>query len=384
VTTRRAILAVGAASVAIAAAGAAGFALTRAPEKAREPWRRAGESFGDWRLDALAYAILAPNPHNMQPWRVRLDGDAETGGLTVFADPARLLPQTDPFNRQIVVGFGAFLELFAQAAMAKGRAVDMIGFPEGAPAPTLDARPIAIIAASARPTSDEPLFAQTIRRRTNRAPFAARPVPRAGLAAIVAETIPGVTAFAVDDAERVAALKAIAREAWEIEWRLAPTRRESIAVTRIGKAEINARPFGLALGGAPIEALAAIGVLTRAAMDDPDSTAFAQSLEFYRRAVDSAAAFLVATTPANTRAEQLAAGAAWLRLHQAAAREGLAFHPLSQALQEFPEMAGPYGRAHALLAPDGACVQMLARIGYAGDPEPAPREPLEARLIAAR
>jgi heterotetrameric sarcosine oxidase gamma subunit len=54
-------------------------ALSRAQEvlaglpstaSATEPWRRAGQSLGDPRLDALAYAILAPNPHNRQPWTV--------------------------------------------------------------------------------------------------------------------------------------------------------------------------------------------------------------------------------------------------------------------------------------------------------------------------
>jgi len=382
-TTRRAILTVGAGAVAIAAAGAGAFALTRAPQRARAPWRRAGESFGDWRLDALAYAILAPNPHNMQPWRVRLDGEAAGGGMTVYADLARLLPHTDPPNRQIVIGFGAFLEAFAQAAGAVGQAVDIEPFPEGEPQPTLDARPVARVRAAARAAESDPLFAQTLSRRTNRGPFEARPVSAGALAAIVGATVPGVAARFVDAPGDIAAIKTFAREAWTIEWSTAATRRESIAVTRIGKQEINAAPYGIALSGAPLEALAAAGVLSREAMDRPGTTAYAQTLSFYHRAIDSAAAFIVATTQTASRAEQLAAGAAWLRMHQAATREGVAFHPLSQALQEFPEMAGPYARAHALLAPEGGVVQMLARVGYASAPGPAPREPLEARLIAA-
>ncbi|HNR77498.1 MAG TPA: hypothetical protein PKM48_10235, partial [Parvularculaceae bacterium] len=91
--TRRAFLTTAGAAVVIIGAGAGGWALTRAPKKAREPWSAAGKSFGDARLDALAYAILAPNPHNMQPWRIRLDGD---DALTVYADLSRMLPETDP------------------------------------------------------------------------------------------------------------------------------------------------------------------------------------------------------------------------------------------------------------------------------------------------
>jgi hypothetical protein len=377
---RRTFLTIGGSAIAISAAGAGTFALTRAPEKAREPWRRAGESFGDWRLDALSFAILAPNPHNMQPWRARLD-DADV--VTIDADLTRLLPQTDPPGRQIVIGFGAFLELFAQAAAAKGVAVDIEPFPEGEPQPTLDTRPIARIRRAERPARENPLFAHTLSRRTNRAPFEATPVPAASLQAIINDSAPGVEAAYWDEAEPVAAIKALAREAWEIEWSLDRTRRESINVTRIGKSEINAAPYGLSLSGAGIDALAAAGLLTREKMDIAGEAGYDQSLEFYNRAIDTSAAFVSATTASNSRADQLQAGAAWLRMHQAATREGLGFHPLSQALQEFPEMAAPYGRAHQMLAKTpGATVQMLARVGYAKAPPPAPREPLEARIIA--
>ncbi|MFT4767662.1 MAG: hypothetical protein ACI8RN_000791 [Glaciecola sp.] len=89
------------------------------------------------------------------------------------------------------------------------------------------------------------------------------------------------------------------------------------------------------------------------------------------------------TTAANTRLDQLRAGATWVRLHQAATREGLAFHPLSQALQEFPAMADFYRQAHEELAPLGHTLQMLVRLGYAATSGPAPREPLMSKLISA-
>ena len=53
------------------------------------------------RMQALSYAILAPNPHNRQPWLVDLQVD---GQVTLYVDQTRLLPHTDPFSRQIVAG----------------------------------------------------------------------------------------------------------------------------------------------------------------------------------------------------------------------------------------------------------------------------------------
>lgn len=75
------------------------------PTAALSPWRSAGQGYEDLRLRALSWAILAPNPHNRQPWQIRLDG---ADGFTLFCDRTRLLPETDPFCRQIVIGLGCF------------------------------------------------------------------------------------------------------------------------------------------------------------------------------------------------------------------------------------------------------------------------------------
>jgi len=59
--------------------------------------------------------------------------------------------------------------------------------------------------------------------------------------------------------------------------------------------------------------------------------------------------------------------------------------PLSQALQEYPEQAGPYAEIHALLQapPHVRTVQMWTRLGYGPPVEPAPRRGLQAHLRPA-
>jgi hypothetical protein len=83
------------------------------------------------------------------------------------------------------------------------------------------------------------------------------------------------------------------------------------------------------------------------------------------------------------RADQIAAGADWLRVNLAATAAGVAVQPLSQALQEYPEMDGLYRAVHARLAPDGGTVQMFARAGYGPEVAPSPRWPLEAKVVDA-
>ena len=90
-------------------------------------------------------------------------------------------------------------------------------------------------------------------------------------------------------------------------------------------------------------------------------------------------------TEGNDRKTQINAGRAWVRAQLAATAQGLSMQPLSQALQEYPEMAKPYARIHALLdaPPPRATVQMWARLGYAPAIGPAPRRGLDAHLVKA-
>jgi len=99
------------------------------------------------------------------------------------------------------------------------------------------------------------------------------------------------------------------------------------------------------------------------------------------KALDATNAYAVITSAGNTRFEQIDAGRDWIRLQLAATSQGLAMQPVSQALQEYPEMAAHYRQAHELLASPGQTVQMLGRLGYGPEIDPSPRWPLETRII---
>src|SRR4051812_27220592 len=100
-TTRRTVLELLAGGGSAAVAGCAPTAAGPDPIAA---WRNPGAGERDPRRWVLAHAILAPNPHNRQPWLVELSGADE---IVFYPDTARLLPATDPPNRQITVGCGA-------------------------------------------------------------------------------------------------------------------------------------------------------------------------------------------------------------------------------------------------------------------------------------
>ncbi|MEL6446523.1 MAG: twin-arginine translocation pathway signal protein [Pseudomonadota bacterium] len=380
--SRRAVLTTGTASAVLLGLGGAWWVSTGPAQRAREPWRAAEAGFGDPRLDILAYAILAPNAHNMQPWQIALD---DASGFTLFCNPERLLPETDPPGRQLTISFGCFLELCRMAAAESGLRADVDLFPEGEPQPMLDARPIARVSlvpdASVTP---DPLFEGVLTRRTNRVPFdTERSVAEEDLAAITAVGVPGVALAGTAERSRVDLLRQLAVDAWSVEWSTDATRRESIEVMHIGKSEVEAAPYGVSVDDRFTSTMGLFGVVTPESLDDPESVAFRESYAYYEQACASATAFVWSTTSRNSRHHQIAAGRAWVRAQLIANARGIAFHPLSQALQEFPEMAQNYRRAHDLLArEDGDTVQMLARVGYAPKVGPSPRHPLESRIIA--
>lgn len=347
---------------------------------ARAAWRDPGARESDPCRRALAWAILAPNPHNMQPWLADL---SEPDVVTLYVDPARLLPVTDPFNRQIVMGCGAFLELLRMAAAQAGLAASVEPFPDGEPRPRLDARPVARVRL-ARGGEADPLFAHVLARRTNRNPFEERAVPeRAALAIAQAAANPLVaTGFTVDPT-RVEALKALAFEGARIEATTPPAHRESVERTFIGSRDVAAHRYGISLEGAAIDTLHGLGLLTQARMKEPGTFAFKQSLAFLKKGADTARGFIWQVTRGESRAEELAAGAAYLRANLAAAGQGLSMQPWSQGLQEYATQDGLRARLHAALAADGGRVQMLARIGYAKAIAPAPRRGLDANLRTA-
>ncbi len=171
-------------------------------------------------------------------------------------------------------------------------------------------------------------------------------------------------------------------QAWSVEFETKRTWQETVDLMRIGRSEIEANPDGVAVGGAFLEALALAGQLSRSEMSRPGSTAYTTAIDRYRPIMATGMAYAWITTEGNTRRHQLAAGQAYVRMNLEAARQGLGFHPVSQALQEFKEMERLFTKASSMLgAKSGQRVQMLMRLGYGGAVARTPRWPWKSKLM---
>ena len=369
--SRRSVIALlGGGAVVAAGTGAAAFAATRTPHEALAPWDVPATP-DDPRRFALSHALLAPNAHNRQPWLADLRDD---GVVRVYRDTTKDLPETDPFGRQLTISMGCFLETMRIAAAQAGHGVETDLFPAAPDGPLEHVATARFVPGAGAP---DPLFAAILDRRSCKEPFTDRSVSDAD-AAMLAEH-----AAILTDPATVARIRDLTWAAWQVEAYTPRTNAESVDLMRIGRREIEAQPDGIDLGGPFLETMSVVGLLTREAQKDTDSIGFQSGVSMYDEMLHATPAYAVVTTAGNDRTDWIEAGRRWVRLNLATTLGGLSLHPVSQALQEYPEMRDHYETAHRMLAGEGETVQMLGRLGYGPAVPRTPRWPLDAKVLDA-
>lgn len=372
------MLVLGAGGAVVALAGCNGM-----PPSAVKAWEGPPDVQRDPRLRALGWAMLAPNPHNLQSWIADV---REPGLIKLHVDTTRLLPETDPYSRQILIGCGAFLELLRMAAAQDGFHAEIDLLPEGEyAADRVDTRPFAVVRLhDVAGTPRDPLFAAVGMRRTTRSNYEAR-VPSADITDLLERAVqtPSVTTRFATDPAQVQRIAALAIDGYRVEFGDASAWGESARAMRVGKGAVAAEPSGIALLGTQVWFGKQLGLLDPAALARTDGMVAQRAISTSIDAARSTPAWVWLATDDNSRRSQLLAGRAYVRLDLQAAQAGLAIHPNSQVLQEFPAMQAALAAFHREAGVAGpARVQMLARLGYAPRPDPAPRRAL-TRIVRA-
>jgi hypothetical protein len=118
----------------------------------------------------LRYAILAPSPHNTQPWRFEI----KPFGAVVHADPTQVLTAMDPFGRELTMSIGAALFNLRVAAAHFGWSCTVKYLPQ----PRIHGRMAMVRLSDEGPGDPElsALFPAVLRRQTHRFEYSRKPL----------------------------------------------------------------------------------------------------------------------------------------------------------------------------------------------------------------
>jgi len=354
------------------------------PPEAIAAWQ-GPQSDADVRKWILSYAILAPHSHNLQSWLVDLRTPNE---IILYCDLKRLLPETDPYYRQIMMSHGTFLELVDIAARERGIRTNIELFPQGEfGLKQIDQRPIARIRLATDPNLvKDPLFSQILKRHTNREAYdLSKAVPADAVQGMANSMKSYPIDFGFVGLEQPVALKThrkIAAEAWRIELTTPAKILETYKLLRVGAKEIAKYRDGISINDPFLSLIVRLGLFDRTKAPKPGDSAIAGQIEDFNKNLDATPGFIWMITEGNDRTMQVNAGRAYVRVQLSGAAHGISMQPLQQALQEYSEQQATYKEIHNLLgAPSPRfTVQMWARLGSGPQIDPAPRRGLEAHI----
>ncbi len=342
-----------------------------------EPWAEDyHEQFEDPRVQVLAHGVLAPNSHNLQSWKVVLEGE---DSFLMYVDTDRLSPKADPPGRQVTISQGTFLEYVSVAAEELGYDADIELFPDGEYGPegspeNLGSKPVARVslkeasgeARESRETEVSSLYTMMFLPDTSRVPYRETKLLQEDVEKLEALSTENVSIVIFQEAEDVEKLGGIALRAAEVEAGLDRIQVEGSELFRPNEWQKNEFRYGFTMEGQGLPALN-VHVLQSLvslfpSMNSPEASrdSFLSQAE---TAVENTPAYALITSKGNSRKVQVESGVLYSRFLLTAADMGYAMQPLSQAIEEYPEMTGIYQEIHEEYAQEGETVQLLMRVG---------------------
>jgi hypothetical protein len=384
-TTRRALLRGAGIAAALVPAGVMWRAwdqglLDAARGPAYDPWVAWRPSAGEGPRGLVRAAILAANPHNIQPWRFRVAQDR----VDLFDDTSRSIGTIDPYRREVHVGLGCALENLLLAARAQGYHARPTLLPDAA-----NPSHVARILLSPAPPAASDLYDAIPGRHTNRGPYDGRPVAPDVLRALeaLAGAEPEVALAwytSATDRRRVGELVVQAAEAIVGD---EPQARDSGRWLRAAWRDVQRHRDGITVDAQGMPPLTAtVAKLLPALPQRLSDRAWLGATRDVH--VGTAAAFgIILVRDARSPGQRIAGGRLWERMHLWATLHGLAMQPLNQILERADReqslgITPRFGTAAAGLVGRGGWQALMPfRLGYpTRDARPSPRRALSSVL----
>jgi hypothetical protein len=337
-----------------------------------EPWQKTySQKFDDPRIRLVAHGLLSSNGHNMQPWKIRLD-KSNPMVFYLYADSERLTSEVDPFARQMMITQGTFLEYVSIAGDELGYQTAIELFPEGdyneqKLSESMKIKPVAKIILTKTNPHSNPLYDFMFLPDTNRAAYQPTKLTSEQikqLENINADT--GLSMRVLQDKENLDKLNGYAMQGATIEAGVSRVMKETEIIFRANEYQKNKYRYGFSVEGQGTSGIMRHlmqGLVTLFPSMNSGKAASDMFIQSTRTSTDNTPAYAMIITKDNNRSSQVKSGMLYSELILTAHRMGFVMQPLSQVLEEYPEMKEQYSSVHHDYASDGGTIQMLVRLG---------------------
>lgn len=336
-------------------------------------------------LNAIFAGITAPNPHNTQAWKIKKINELE---MELYVDETRLVPITDPTLRQIHIGQGTFLETLKIGSSDFGYDTAITLFPEGEyKISEVGKKPVAKVLLKQTTKAPDELAIAIQNRRTDRSAYYGEFLSDQELIKILKTSGQRFTEQRLlNRKEEMDPILKQSFEAMKVETLNIRTGDESRVWFRFSDKEIQEKRDGIALPDQAVTGFSRWMLETFFMSPEPEKfhnkSGLNVFLDGYAKKINSAKGLIYWKTKSNTLKDWVQTGFDYVRFQLAATKLGYVIHPMSQILQEYPEMdtlRTTFEKEQTVKNPEK--IQMLARIGRSDYNYFTPRRNLRSFLV---
>lgn len=339
-----------------------------------EPWsKNYAEKYSDPRIRLASAGLLAASNHNMQPWNIILD-KSDPMAFYLYADSSRMTKEVDPYARQMMISQGTFLEYVAVAGEKEGYHADIRLFPNGTYdesclAESMDSKPVAKITLTKSHPENDALYDSLFLPDTNRETYQSKKLTGTQVSALESlSSMSGVSIKLYQDKDNLSNIGEFALQSATIEAGVTRVMDESNAIFRPNEYQKNQYRYGYSVEGQGTTGFMKNilqGLVTIFPSLNNGKAASQNFINYTKTSIDYTPSYAMIITAGNSRLQQVESGMLYSKLVLTGHTLGLAMQPLSQVLEEYPEMKTPYTDFKKAYAPDGGTIQMLFRVGVA-------------------
>jgi hypothetical protein len=319
-------------------------------------------------LKSLYAGTTAPNPHNTQAWKFKIISDLEA---LLYVDENRILPATDPPARQIHIGQGCFLECFKIGASQFGYNTKIQYFPEGEYSfNDIGKKPVAKMSLELGDNQKKKWFSFLQTRTTNRSIYSGGDITHQEVNKINSQMIDKnlEPKWILTSHPNFSKIQDLLIKAFSIEIFLRRTNEENRIWFRTNDSEIYSKKDGLSLRGNGMDGLSYFLISKFFVSTKPEDwhSEFTSNtaIDSFKKQVESSKAFVYLQTSQNKMKDWVLAGERYAELNLMSNANHFSIHPMSQILQEYPEMENLKLEFEKLLeVPQKSKIQMFGRIG---------------------